>query len=94
MQRPTAEIASFAAIAGAETVLTREFGGHVFDIAELLRVSVARYNYRVWVVVCAVRCEPVSASFPLLFPVICLFQGQGPPTFAGTRLHASCFSLI
>ena len=43
-------MASFAAIAGAETALTREFGGHVFDIAELLRVSITLYNLRVWVV--------------------------------------------
>jgi hypothetical protein len=40
----------FAAIAGAETALTGEFGRHVFDIAALLRVSDILYNYRVWVV--------------------------------------------
>jgi hypothetical protein len=50
MQRPAAEMASFAEIPGAETALTREFGGHVFDIAELLRVPIALHNYRVWVV--------------------------------------------
>jgi hypothetical protein len=50
----------FTPIAGAETALTREFGKHVFEIAELLRVSHILYNYRVWVVVCAVGYEPVS----------------------------------
>ena len=39
---------SFAAIAGAETALTREFSGHVFDTAALLRVSDTLHNYRVW----------------------------------------------
>src|SRR5258706_13899426 len=29
-----------------------------------------------WMVVCAVTREPVSASHPLLFPVICIFQGS------------------
>ena len=50
MQRPGAEMASFAAIAGAETAPTREFGRHVFDITALLRVSITLYNYRVCVV--------------------------------------------
>jgi hypothetical protein len=50
MQRPAPEMASFAAISGAETALISEYGGHVFDIAELLRVSIAIYNYRVCVV--------------------------------------------
>jgi hypothetical protein len=50
MQRPGAEMASFAAIAGAETAPTREFGRHVFDITALLRVSITPYNYRVCVV--------------------------------------------
>jgi hypothetical protein len=56
----------FTPIAGAETALTREFGKHVFEIAELLRVAHILYNYRVWVVVCAVRCEPVSTCNSLL----------------------------
>jgi hypothetical protein len=51
---------SLGSIAGAETALTRDFGRHVFEIAALLRVSHSLYNYRVWVVVCAVRYEPVS----------------------------------
>ena len=50
MRRPGAEMASFAAIAGAETAPTREFGRHVFDITALLRVFTFRYNYRVCVV--------------------------------------------
>ena len=40
----------FAAIAGAETAPTGEFGRHFFDIAALLRVFDIIYNYRVWVV--------------------------------------------
>jgi hypothetical protein len=40
----------FDPIAGAETALTREFGKHVFEIAERLRVAYTLYNYRVWVV--------------------------------------------
>ena len=40
----------FTPIAGAETALTREFGKHVFEIAEVLRVAHILYNYRVWVV--------------------------------------------
>jgi hypothetical protein len=59
-------MASFAAIAGAETAPTREFGRHVFDITALLRVSIALYNYRVCVVVCAVRYEPFSTCNSLL----------------------------
>jgi hypothetical protein len=50
MQRPGDEMGPFAAIAGAETAPTGEFGRHVFDIAALLRVSDILYNYRVWVV--------------------------------------------
>jgi hypothetical protein len=50
MQRPGDEMGPFAAIAGAETAPTGEFGRHVFDIAALLRVSDIIYNYRVWVV--------------------------------------------
>jgi hypothetical protein len=46
MQRPGAEMASFAAIAGAETAPTREFSRHVFDITALLRVSITLYNYK------------------------------------------------
>jgi hypothetical protein len=64
MQRPAAEMASFAAIAGAETAVTREFGRHVFDIAELLRVSNTLYNYRVWVV------ETEGTELPTPHPVI------------------------
>src|SRR6476620_1076906 len=41
-------------------------------------------------VVCAVICEPVSASQALLFPVICIFQGQGSLAFF---LLASCTPL-
>jgi hypothetical protein len=37
---------SFAAIAGAETALTKEIDRHVFEIAELLRVSLRVYNLR------------------------------------------------
>jgi hypothetical protein len=48
MQRPVAEMASFAAIAGAETAPTREFGRHAFDITELLRVSIGRTRARTW----------------------------------------------
>jgi hypothetical protein len=43
-------VGPFAAIAGAETAPTGEFGRHVFDIAALLRVPDILYNYRVWVV--------------------------------------------
>jgi hypothetical protein len=63
LQRPDGKMGRFTPIAGAETALTREFGKHVFEIAELLRVVHILYNYRVWVVVCAVICEPVSLLF-------------------------------
>jgi hypothetical protein len=63
----------FTPIAGAETALTREFGKHVFEIAELLRVAHILYNYRVWVVVCAVPCEPVSTEY---FPVLREFNRE------------------
>jgi hypothetical protein len=66
LQRPGGEIGRFTPIAGAETALTREFGKHVFEIAEVLRVAHILYNYRVWVVVCAVIYEPVSGSDSLL----------------------------
>jgi hypothetical protein len=49
----------FTPIAGAETALTREFGKHVFEIAELLRVAHILYNYRVWVVG-VIGIEPVT----------------------------------
>ena len=55
---------SFGSIAGAETALTRDFGRHVFEIAALLRVPQRLHNYRVLVVVCAVRYEPVSCKIP------------------------------
>src|SRR5258705_12114528 len=44
-----------------------------------------------WMVVCAVTREPVSASQSLLFPVICIFQGQGSLPFAvgGCTLYVS-----
>jgi hypothetical protein len=61
LQRPGGETGSFGSIAGAETALTREFGGHVFEIAALLRVSQRLYNYRVWVVG-ATGIEPVTPS--------------------------------
>lgn len=67
MQRPVAEMASFAAIAGAETAPTREFGRHAFDITELLRVSIALYNYRVCVVE-TVDIE-LAAHHPVIEPV-------------------------
>ena len=62
LQRPGGETGSFGSIAGAETALTRVFGRHVFEIAALSRVVSTLYNYRVCVVVCAVRYEPVSAA--------------------------------
>src|SRR5260370_1243925 len=64
LQRPGGEMGSFASIAGTETALTSQFGRHAFENAALLRVSHTLYNYRVWVVVCAVVCEPVSAAIP------------------------------
>ena len=61
MQRPGAEMASFAPIAGAETAPTREFGRHVFDITALSRVPITRYNYRVCVVG-TTGIEPVTPT--------------------------------
>ena len=57
-------MASFAAIAGAETAATGEFGRHVFEIAALLRVSQTPYNYRVCVV------ETVGLELRTHHPVI------------------------
>ena len=57
----------FTPIAGAETALTREFGEHVFEIAELLRVSLRSYNLRVWVVE-TVRLE-LGTHHPVIEPV-------------------------
>lgn len=50
MQRPGAEMGSFAVNARPETTRIREFGRHVFEIAGLSRVSLNTYNLRVWVV--------------------------------------------
>jgi hypothetical protein len=61
LQRPDGRMGRLTPIAGAETALTREFGKHVFEIAELLRVPHIRYNYRVWVVG-ATGIEPVTPS--------------------------------
>ena len=61
LQRPGGEMGRFTPIAGAETALTREFGKHVFEIAELLRVSLSLYNFRVWVVE-LIGIEPATPS--------------------------------
>ena len=61
MRRPEGKTPSFAAIAGPETEPTQEFGGHVFDVAELLRVSIILHNYRVCLVG-ATGIEPVTPS--------------------------------
>jgi len=66
----------FTPIAGAETALTREFGKHVFEIAELLRVSLGLYNFRVWVV------ETVGHKLMTHHPVI---EPVSVPT-AGTEI--------
>jgi hypothetical protein len=50
MQRPGAEMGSFAVNTRAETTGIREFGRHVFEIAALSRASPKRYNLGVWVV--------------------------------------------
>ena len=66
LQRPGGEMGRFTPIAGAETALTREFGKHVFEIAEVLRVAHILYNYRVWVVG-ATGIEPVTPSMSTRF---------------------------
>jgi hypothetical protein len=69
LQRQEAELASFALIARAETTLAEKIGRHVFEVADLSRVSLDRYNFRVWMVETegtklptplAVMSEPVS----------------------------------
>ena len=50
LQRQGAELASFALNARAETALAEKIGRHVFEIAELQRVSLDQYNLSVWVV--------------------------------------------
>jgi hypothetical protein len=54
-------MASFAAIAGAETAPIRDFGRHVFDITVLLRVSITLYNRRLCVVG-TTGIEPVTPT--------------------------------
>jgi hypothetical protein len=54
-------LASFALNARAETAVAKKISRHVFDIAELLRVSLTSYNLRVWVVE-VVGLEPVTPS--------------------------------
>ena len=54
-------MASFAAIARAETAPIRDFGRHVFDITVLLRVSIILYNYRLCVVG-TTGIEPVTPT--------------------------------
>ena len=61
LQRQNAELASFAMISRAETALVKKNGAHVFDIAELSRVSLDQYNLRVWMVG-ATGIEPVTPS--------------------------------
>ena len=39
-----------SSIEGAETALNKKFGRHVFDIAEVVRASLALHNLRVWMV--------------------------------------------
>jgi hypothetical protein len=48
MQRPGAEMGSFAVNARPETTRIREFGRHVFEIAGLSRASLNMNNLRVW----------------------------------------------
>jgi hypothetical protein len=50
LQRQRTELASFALVARSETALEEKIGRHVFEIAELQRVSLDQYNLRVWVV--------------------------------------------
>jgi hypothetical protein len=64
MQRPGAEMGSFAVNTRAETTGIREFSRHVFEIAALSRASPRRYNLRVWVV------ETVGLELGTHHPVI------------------------
>jgi hypothetical protein len=61
LQRQDGKMGSFAAIAGAETALTKQIDRHVFEIAELLRVSLRLHNLRVWVVG-TTGIEPVTPT--------------------------------
>jgi hypothetical protein len=69
LQRPDGKMGRLTPIAGAETALTREFGKHVFEIAELLRVSYILYNYRVWAVELT-GIEPASSCLHIANRVI------------------------
>jgi hypothetical protein len=63
MQRQGDKIDLFRTHSPAETAQTKKPATHVFDISAGLRVSLTHHNYRVWVVGCAVRYEPVSVLF-------------------------------
>jgi hypothetical protein len=73
----------FAAIAGAETAPTGEFGRHVFDIAALLRVSDIPYNYRVLVV----GVMGIKLVTPSLFERKTTTKNVFPPWQSATRLQ-------
>jgi len=75
MRRPEGKTPSFAAIAGPETEPTQEFGGHVFDVAELLRVSIILHNYRVCLV--EVIGHKLATHHPVIEPVSAAEPGTG-----------------
>ena len=62
MQRQGDKFRLFGTYSTAETAQTKKAGPHVLDMSTLSRVSLSHHNYREWVVVCAVRYEPVSES--------------------------------
>jgi hypothetical protein len=74
-QRQDPELASFALNARAETAVAKKISRHVFDIAELLRVSLTSYNLRVWVVE-VVGLELVT-HHPVIEPVSEIGVGNG-----------------
>ena len=50
MQRQGDIIGDFGTYSTAETAQTKKPGTHVFDISDVLRVSLSHHNYREWVV--------------------------------------------
>ena len=95
LQRPGSKMGSFASIAGTETALTNQFGGHAFENAALLRVSHTLYNYRVWVV--EVVGHKLKTHHPVIEPVSDSESGteffdaetEGPdPPFCIAETHA------
>jgi hypothetical protein len=67
MQRQGDKISDFGTYSTAETAQTKKQGTHVFEISDVLRVSLSHHNYREWVV--ETGWIELAAHHPVIEPV-------------------------